>query len=236
MGDLEKPHKEKVVSKMEIDGNMLNSEKSTVSNNNNPNLLAQNKGSMTETITNVTSDEKRLLHSSNIDCIENIPKLHKSPINSDIAQSNKEPNTDEKVNTLEECVNVAEDKLAKSAENSVESKLLPTVAGKDLDKGIENLDKLLLEWENFEPCNVNCCSNEEKIKTVTEDLSTESDSSLHTDVNGNLYFWYWEAWEDQQRNGDIVFLFGRLPDGQSITVRVEQIERILYLLPREYVR
>lgn len=90
----------------------------------------------------------------------------------------------------------------------------------------EDIQNLLSNWENI-------C----QMDSFEEELTASTLNSAET-VEGNaedLRFWYWEAWEDPVRIPGVVFLFGRTEDGKSICVRVEKIDRVVYLLPREYV-
>lgn len=54
--------------------------------------------------------------------------------------------------------------------------------------------------------------------------------------------WFWDAWEDHYKAPGQLFLFGkvaiegRLPvEYKSACVKIENVERCMYLLPREYV-
>lgn len=93
----------------------------------------------------------------------------------------------------------------------------------------EDMQKLLSNWENI--CQMD--NFEEELKSCPNSIAPNTDESLT--ANENLRFWYWEAWEDSLRRPGEVFLFGRTMEGKSICVRVENIERVIYLLPREYV-
>lgn len=91
----------------------------------------------------------------------------------------------------------------------------------------EDIQNLLSNWENI--CQMD--NFDEELTATTNATSSESSG----DSTENLRFWYWEAWEDHIRRPGEVFLFGRTADGKSICVRVEKIDRVVYLLPREYV-
>ncbi|KAH8359207.1 hypothetical protein KR093_005263, partial [Drosophila rubida] len=93
----------------------------------------------------------------------------------------------------------------------------------------EDMSKLLSNWESI------CQMDDDFEKSV---LATEADASATATDPGDveqLRFWYWEAWEDAQKLPGEVFLFGRTADGKSICVRVQNINRVLYLLPRQYL-
>lgn len=58
----------------------------------------------------------------------------------------------------------------------------------------------------------------------------------------SVRFWLWDAWEDAAKRPGQIFLFGKIaapgkPAGEYVTacIKVEHIDRCLYLLPREYV-
>lgn len=91
----------------------------------------------------------------------------------------------------------------------------------------EDIQNLLSNWENI--CQMD--NFDEELTAASNATSSETSG----DTTENLRFWYWEAWEDPLRRPGEVFLFGRTADGKSICVRVEKIDRVVYLLPREYV-
>ncbi|EDW81452.1 uncharacterized protein Dwil_GK12074 [Drosophila willistoni] len=93
----------------------------------------------------------------------------------------------------------------------------------------EDMSKLLNNWESI------CQMDDDFEKSV---LTTDQDASGSTSLANDeeqLRFWYWEAWEDPLKLPGEVFLFGRMADGKSICVRVQNINRVLYLLPRQYL-
>ena len=58
-----------------------------------------------------------------------------------------------------------------------------------------------------------------------------------------MKFWFWDAWEDPSKHKGQLYLFGKVPveekrptEFKSICVKIENVERCLYLLPRKYVR
>lgn len=92
----------------------------------------------------------------------------------------------------------------------------------------EDMNKLLNNWESI------CQMDDDFEKSVLASEAEAAAGSDPVDVE-QLRFWYWEAWEDAQKLPGEVFLFGRTADGKSICVRVQNINRVLYLLPRQYV-
>ncbi|KAI8044811.1 hypothetical protein M5D96_000983 [Drosophila gunungcola] len=87
----------------------------------------------------------------------------------------------------------------------------------------EEISKLLSNWESI------CQMDDDFEKSV---LTADQESPISSDEQ--LRFWYWEAWEDPIKLPGEVFLFGRTADGKSVCVRVQNINRVLYLLPRQY--
>lgn len=59
----------------------------------------------------------------------------------------------------------------------------------------------------------------------------------------SMKMWMWDAWADQQKRPGEIFLFGKVlgnkgvgkADYQSICVQIENVEKCLFLLPREHV-
>ncbi|XP_017119896.2 DNA polymerase alpha catalytic subunit [Drosophila elegans] len=88
----------------------------------------------------------------------------------------------------------------------------------------EEISKLLNNWESI------CQMDDDFEKSV---LTADQESPISSDEQ--LRFWYWEAWEDPIKLPGEVFLFGRTADGKSVCVRVQNINRVLYLLPRQYL-
>ncbi|XP_032596491.1 DNA polymerase alpha catalytic subunit isoform X2 [Drosophila grimshawi] len=104
-----------------------------------------------------------------------------------------------------------------------EPKASPAVAKPEAD----DMSKLLSNWESI------CQMDDDFEKSVMASEAETSAGNDPVDVE-QLRFWYWEAWEDPIKLPGEVFLFGRTPDGKSICVRVQNINRVLYLLPRQY--
>ncbi|XP_016991632.2 DNA polymerase alpha catalytic subunit isoform X1 [Drosophila rhopaloa] len=88
----------------------------------------------------------------------------------------------------------------------------------------EDMSKLLSNWESI------CQMDDDFEKSV---LTADQESPISSDKQ--LRFWYWEAWEDPTKLPGEVFLFGRTADGKSVCVRVQNINRVLYLLPRQFL-
>uniref|UniRef100_W8BG20 DNA polymerase n=1 Tax=Ceratitis capitata TaxID=7213 RepID=W8BG20_CERCA len=92
-------------------------------------------------------------------------------------------------------------------------------------KDVDDLQNLLSNWEQV--CQMD---NFEE-----ETINSENTSDASLAGKDTLKFWYWEAWEDPVKCPGEVFLFGRTTEGKSLCVRVEKIDRVLYLLPRKYL-
>ncbi|XP_034487330.1 DNA polymerase alpha catalytic subunit [Drosophila innubila] len=92
----------------------------------------------------------------------------------------------------------------------------------------DDMSKLLNNWESI------CQMDDDFEKSVLASEAESANCNDPVDVE-HLRFWYWEAWEDAQKLPGEVFLFGRTADGKSICVRVQNINRLLYLLPRQYL-
>ncbi|XP_016961168.1 DNA polymerase alpha catalytic subunit [Drosophila biarmipes] len=88
----------------------------------------------------------------------------------------------------------------------------------------EDMSKLLNNWESI------CQMDDDFEKSV---ITAEQESPISSEKQ--LRFWYWEAWEDPIKLPGEVFLFGRTADGKSVCVRVQNINRVLYLLPRQFL-
>ncbi|XP_043654928.1 DNA polymerase alpha catalytic subunit [Drosophila teissieri] len=88
----------------------------------------------------------------------------------------------------------------------------------------EDISRLLNNWESI------CQMDDDFEKSV---LTMEQESTISADQQ--LRFWYWEAYEDPVKMPGEVFLFGRTADGKSVCLRVQNINRVLYLLPRQFL-
>ncbi|XP_055907057.1 DNA polymerase alpha catalytic subunit [Eupeodes corollae] len=143
------------------------------------------------------------------------------------------PDDDMDFSMLNDDENQFEEKPATTAKpKDVEAKQekSPKIQSKPITTAEDDMKSLLNNWENI--CNMD--NFDEEIAAAT---SATDESALGSE---ELKFYYWEAWEDPVRIPGEVFLFGKLQgktdtDSKSICVRVEDIKRVLYLLPREYM-
>lgn len=107
------------------------------------------------------------------------------------------------------------------------------VIKKVVDK-FANSEFLLTGWNNI------CSKSEEQDTEVTNGNEIESNLPKLSDET-DVKIWYWDAWEDPIKQAGKVFLFGRIPianttkEYQSVCVQVENVQRCIYLLPREFV-
>lgn len=93
-------------------------------------------------------------------------------------------------------------------------------------------DKFFLTgWNNARPTgDLNQSIDTRDADDTRVDLSEKSD----------MKFWYWDAWEDASIRPGEICLFGRMlndkisMDPQSVCVHVKNIEKCLFLLPREH--
>lgn len=97
----------------------------------------------------------------------------------------------------------------------------------------ESYDKLLQHWENT--CNMKDMADE------FADASAD-DAADFGDSSTSVRFWFWDAWEDPYKKPGQIYLFGKIavegkspPEFKSACIKVENIDRCLYLLPREFV-
>lgn len=92
---------------------------------------------------------------------------------------------------------------------------------------------------------VNCESNIFlELEGINFDEEIDLDSSIsNLDLNTeSMKFFYWDAWADQIKRPGEVFIFGKVEvpnkkvkEYKSIMVHVENVDRVLYLLPRTHV-
>ena len=98
----------------------------------------------------------------------------------------------------------------------------------------ETYENLLTNWENI--CNE---EDDELLGSVVEEDLQNITKTIGKELE--MKFWFWDAWEDPVKFPGKVFLFGRVPSKQdpkefnSVCIAIENVERCLYLLPREYV-
>lgn len=103
----------------------------------------------------------------------------------------------------------------------------------------ENYAKLISTWEN-NFANEND-DDDELLGSI--DVNT-AEASITSTVDGKsaMKFWYWDAYEDPIKLPGKLFLFGKMVSDQnpkefkSVCVTIENVNRCLYLLPRQYVR
>lgn len=55
-----------------------------------------------------------------------------------------------------------------------------------------------------------------------------------------MKIWFWDAWEDPIKRPGQIFLFGKVAVGNtneftSVCIKVENMDRCIHLLPRQYV-
>lgn len=97
----------------------------------------------------------------------------------------------------------------------------------------ESYANVLLNWEKNCKVDNNVDDDDELLSTIDVDAFDEQTT---------MKFWYLDAYEDPFKFPGKVFLFGRMPvetnvkEFKSVCVTVENVDRSLYLLPREYVR
>lgn len=108
------------------------------------------------------------------------------------------------------------------------------------DADAETFEKLVQNWENT--CNMQDCIAEDFADAADEDFAIDTDEDA-----APVRFWFWDAWEDQYKCPGQIFLFGKiavqgkstsnsksLPEYKSACIKIDNIDRCLYLLPREY--
>lgn len=103
------------------------------------------------------------------------------------------------------------------------------------DKETKLFENILSNWENV-------CNDENEADDDELLGSVDVDHPILESSNDNvLKFWFWDAWEDAAKFPGKIFLFGRVrsdtnsKEFKSVCITVENVERCLYVLPREYV-
>ncbi|XP_054745886.1 DNA polymerase alpha catalytic subunit [Anastrepha obliqua] len=154
-----------------------------------------------------------------------VKELEKTiPIKETHATETDFPDDDMDFSCLQDEENKIEEGKTAEVETPKESPKKPKLAKAVPAKNADDLENLLSNWEQI--CQMDNFEQETRSESSTASSSTAEDT---------LKFWYWEAWEDANKCPGEVFLFGRTPENKSICVRVEKIDRVLYLLPRKYL-
>lgn len=102
------------------------------------------------------------------------------------------------------------------------------------EKETKIYENILSNWENV--CNDESEADDELLGSINVDHPIAENAAENT-----LKFWFWDAWEDPIKFPGKIFLFGRVPSEQnpkefkSVCITVENVQRCLYVLPREYV-
>lgn len=125
-----------------------------------------------------------------------------------------------------------------TAEKSAAAIAAEATAAK-LDEESDAFEKLVQNWENT-------CSIQD---SIAEDFADAADEDFEIDTNDDaapVRFWFWDAWEDAYKCPGQIFLFGKIavpskssssksaPEYKSACIKIENIDRCLYLLPREF--
>lgn len=106
-------------------------------------------------------------------------------------------------------------------------------------KEIEHYKNLVSNWENI--CNN---ENDDDADELLGSINVDNAHALtNEDVErkNSMKFWFWDAWDEPIKFPGKVFLFGKTPlennlnEYKSVCVTIENVEKCLYLLPREYV-
>lgn len=96
----------------------------------------------------------------------------------------------------------------------------------------KSFESILSNWENI-------CNDDDD-----DDLLSAVDveeTVLQTSNSSDMKFWFWDAWEEPIKFPGKVFLFGKEPleknpkEFRSVCVTIENVQRCLYALPREFV-
>lgn len=102
----------------------------------------------------------------------------------------------------------------------------------------DNFADILSNWDNI--CQMN---NDDAIEDAMHSLS---DAAATFTGEDDLKMWFWDAWVDPVKAPGHVYLFGKVacqgsgtasatqPEYKSTCLRLEQVERCIYLLPRDF--
>lgn len=103
----------------------------------------------------------------------------------------------------------------------------------------ENYANLLTSWEQTSMM----VDEDDEDDALLGSIDVENaQASIANNVKDKttMKFWYWDAHEDPHKFPGTVFLFGRMPmennpnEFKSVCITVENVDRLLYLLPRKY--
>lgn len=120
------------------------------------------------------------------------------------------------------------------SDNLKTEKLKKDIAAKEL----QTYENILSNWESIG--NNENDEDDALLGSIDDEAMTFNDPEAASNKN-TLKLWFWDAWEDPIRFPGKVFLFGKTPtennpnEFKSVCVRVESVERNLYVLPRKFV-
>lgn len=122
--------------------------------------------------------------------------------------------------------------------NMTETQQTVVKATEIIKKETENYKNLLSNWENI--CNTENDDDDQLLGSIDEATATQQ---MPNSIDGktSMKFWFWDAWEEPVKFPGKVFLFGKVQSEQnpneykSVCVTIENVERCLYVLPREEV-
>lgn len=134
---------------------------------------------------------------------------------------------------------ILEDDENQFGENQVDEKKEIAVAKTDNTKvknNAENFETVLSTWESI-------CKNDDKNDDDDDLLSSVDVGESISQATGSkeMKFWFWDAWEEPVKFPGKVYLFGKTiseknpKEFQSVCIKVENVDRCLYVLPRKRV-
>lgn len=175
------------------------------------------------------------LPQSEPDIADSPPKKNEKDIIDDIPSEMLEPFSPLKETVMDDDDDFTQMDLSVIEEAEAQSNAPKEGSANKTQNKLEELsDKFFLTgWTN-------ACSNIDLNQSV--DATTDEIEKIDLSEKCDMKFWYWDAWEDSYVRPGEVCLFGRLlsankasNDHQSICVHVKNIEKCLFLLPREFV-
>lgn len=107
-----------------------------------------------------------------------------------------------------------------------------------LKKEKENFEQLMSNWEDSF---TNDNDDDDALLGLIDVEATQAVVTNSVDGKSTLKFWYWDAYEDPIKLPGKIFLFGKMASDQnpkefkSVCITVENVNRCLYMLPRQYV-